>query len=113
MLICAPSSGGLCGNSDMSLTNAQRRFLRGLSHDINPVVLVGDKGLTANVMAEIEGALRHHELIKVKLRTEREQRKDWETVIGEQTGAERVHSIGQIVCFFRRNPEKPVIQLPK
>ena len=54
----------------MTLSPAQKRFLRGMTHHINPVVIVGDKGLTENVLEEIEIALDHHELIKVKLRSE-------------------------------------------
>jgi RNA-binding protein len=97
----------------MALTASQRRYLRGLTHDINPVVMVGEKGLTDNVMAEIEQALGHHELIKVKLRSDREARQAWSQQIVAASGAEVVHQIGQVACFYRRNPEKPVIQLPK
>jgi len=97
----------------MALTASQKRYLRGLTHDINPVVMVGDKGLTDNVMAEIEQALKHHELIKIKLRSDRETRQAWSQQIIQTSGAEPVHEIGQVACYYRRNPEKPVIQLPK
>ena len=96
----------------MSLNPRQKRFLRGLTHALQPVVIVGEKGLTENVMAEIDGALDHHELVKIRLRSDRETRAAWALKIGEATGAERVHAIGQVVCFYRRNPEKPVIELP-
>lgn len=97
----------------MSLSNRQVRHLRGLTHHIKPVVMVGDKGLNENVMAEIESALDHHELVKIKLRGDRETRAAWQETIRNSCGAEQVHSIGQVACFFRRNPEKPVITLPK
>lgn len=97
----------------MPLTNAQKKHLRGLSHDLNPVVMVADKGLNGNVLAEVEQALAHHELIKVKLRGEREQRSAWIDELVSATGAEPVHRIGQVVCLFRRNPEKPRIELPR
>ena len=97
----------------MSLSNRQLRHLRGLSHHIQPVVVVADKGLTENVMAEIESALDHHELVKIKLKSDRETRAEWIARIGKQCAAEKVHSIGQVACFFRRNPEKPVIELPR
>ena len=96
----------------MALSNSQKRYLRGLTHHINPVVMVGDKGLSANVLGEIEQALDHHELIKVKLRTDRATRMALTGEIMEQCGATLVHQIGQVACFFRRNPEKPVITLP-
>ncbi len=97
----------------MPITSSQKRFLRGRTHHINPVVMVGEKGLTENVMNELEQALDHHELIKVKLRTDRETRAAIIQEILQQCRAELVHSIGQVACFFRRNPERQVIELPK
>lgn len=96
----------------MSLTNSQRRYLRGLTHDLKPVVMLADKGLNENVQAEIELALQHHELIKIKLRTEREQRDEWIAQIATQFKAELVHQIGQVACYYRRHPKKPKIALP-
>ena len=96
----------------MSLSNRQLRFLRGLTHHLKPVVTIGDKGLSENVKAEIEIALNHHELIKIKLRTDRETRASLADQIQSSFRAEPVNSIGQVVCFFRRNPDKPVIGLP-
>ncbi|MEJ8567414.1 YhbY family RNA-binding protein [Elongatibacter sediminis] len=97
----------------MPLTNPQIRYLRGLSHPLQPVVTVAAKGLTENVMAELDSALRHHELIKVRLRAAREQRQKWIGEIEQACGAEIVHTIGQVACYFRRNPKKPVIALPE
>ena len=97
----------------MSLSNAQRRHLRGLTHGISPVVMVGDKGLSETVMEAIEEALDRHELIKVKLRTDRQTRRALSEQIAETCKAELVHSIGQVACFYRRNPERAVIELPK
>ena len=97
----------------MALTNHQRKYLRGLTHDLDPVVMVADKGLSENVLAEIEQALDHHELIKVKVRSEREQRKAWIEEIRRLADAELVHQIGQVACFYRRHPKKPKIALPR
>ncbi len=97
----------------MSLSNAQKRYLRGLTHGINPVVMVGEKGLTEHVLEEIDQALDRHELIKVRLRTDRESRKAFSAEIVNRFGAEPVHAIGQVACFFRRNPERQVIELPR
>ena len=96
----------------MKLSNAQRRYLRGLTHHINPVVMVGEKGLSENVMAELESALEHHELIKVKLRCDRDTRNQLSARIAETCGATMVHQIGQVSCYFRRNPKNPVVELP-
>lgn len=97
----------------MSLSNAQRRYLRGLTHGISPVVMVGDKGLSDTVLEAIEEALDRHELIKVRLRTDRETRRALGAKIAETCRAEPVHSIGQVACFYRRNPSRRVIDLPK
>jgi len=97
----------------MPLTTSQKKYLRGLTHDLQPVVMVADKGLSENVLAEIEQALEHHELIKIKLRGDRDQRKEWIEKLVETGRAELVHSIGQVACLYRRHPEKPKIALPR
>ena len=97
----------------MPLNARQRKHLRGLSHALQPVVMVADKGLSETVMAEIEAALDHHELVKVRLRTDRDTRKGWAQEIEDRCGAERVHAIGQVVTYFRRNPKAPVVALPE
>ncbi len=97
----------------MTLNNRQVRHLRGLTHSLQPVVTVADKGLSENVLAEIESALDHHELVKIKLRADRETRTRWIGEISERCNAERVHVIGQVACFYRPNPKKTVVELPK
>lgn len=96
----------------MPLTNQQIRYLRGLGHHLHPVVTVAGKGLTVNVVAELEAAFRKHELIKVRVRADRTVRKEWVNEICERCGAERVQVIGQVACFFKRNTRKPVVTLP-
>ena len=96
----------------MPLTSQQIRYLRGLTHPLQPVVMVADKGLSDNVMMEIESALQQHELVKIKLRADRETRTAWIARISKQCSAEKVHVIGQVACFFRRNKKKPVIVIP-
>jgi RNA-binding protein len=97
----------------MTLSARQRKYLRGLTHALQPVVTVADKGLSQNVMTEIELALDHHELVKIKLRAVRDTRAVWADEISSRCGAERVQAIGQVVCFFRRNAQNPVITLPE
>lgn len=87
------------------LTNAQRKQLRAIGHDLNPVVMVADKGLSEGVMAELERALTDHELIKVRLRAPKEQRVEWQAELAATTKAEVVQSIGQIVLLYRKNPK--------
>ncbi len=93
----------------MPLKAAQKKNLRGQAHHLKPFVTVADKGLSESVVAEIERALIDHELIKVKLRGERGKREAWALEIATQCKAELIHSIGQVACFYRKNPEKPVV----
>jgi len=96
----------------MPLSEPHRRHLRKLAHHLKPVVIVGNAGLTENVLAEIDAALAHHELIKVKInaadKTERQVIID---KISDQTAANWVLSIGHIAAFYRP-AEKPKIILP-
>ena len=80
----------------VSLSSRQVKYLRGLTHSLQPVVIVADKGLTENVLAEIDSALERHELVKIKLRSDRETRSEWIRSIGQSTGAAKVHTIGQV-----------------
>ena len=93
----------------MPLKASQKKNLRAKAHHLKPLVTVADKGLSETVIAEVERALNDHELIKVKLRSDRETRKTWAENIAEQCGAELVQSIGQVACFYKKHPEKPVV----
>ncbi|MBK7658105.1 MAG: YhbY family RNA-binding protein [Betaproteobacteria bacterium] len=86
---------------------ARRSELRARAHVLKPVVIIGDKGLTETVLAEIGRALAAHELIKVKAATdERERRGAWMAEICEKLEAHPVQSIGKILVLWRENPDK-------
>ncbi len=97
----------------MAVTDKQKRYLKGLAHSLKPVVMVGNSGLTESVVAEINNALEHHELIKVRISgQERAERKAMLDEIAQTTGAELILVIGNIGGFYR--PAKdPSIQLPR
>ena len=96
----------------MSLTQSQRRHLKGLAHHLKPVVMIGQHGLTENVFNEIEIALDAHELIKVRVSgADRDDRKVMLETISSRCSAELVQSIGHVAVLFRRNSEKPKIEL--
>lgn len=97
-----------------SLTNPQKRYLKGLAHDLRPTILVGAKGVTPSLLAELDAVLEQHELIKVKISAEdRETRDLWieEMVKAGQAGL--VTRIGNIAVMFRRSKTKPFVILPK
>lgn len=96
------------------LTPAQTRFLRGHAHGLKSMLQVGGKGLSDAVVAEVDGALGHHELIKVKVAAgDREQRDVMIATLAERTGAALVQRIGHVAVLFRQNPEKRLIVLPR
>ncbi len=98
----------------MSLTPSQRRYLRGLAHDLKPVIQLGAKGATPAVQAEFDLALGHHELIKVKIPAE--DREDFAVIarqLAETAGAELVQTIGRTAVYYRRNADEPKLALPK
>ncbi len=87
------------------------KFLRGLSHDLKPVVMIADKGLTENVMMEIEVCLELHELIKIKIRMDKETRTQFIAEILEKTGAQKIQAIGQTLTIFLENPKESQFDL--
>ena len=98
----------------MSLTKNQIKYLRGKCHQLSPVVMVGQKGFTPDVLKELDVALNAHELVKIKIAAE--DREEFQGIMDEicaQDQVERVQVIGRTLSVFRRNAEKQVIQLPE
>ncbi len=96
-----------------ALSKNAQKFLRGMAHDTKPVVTVADKGITENILNELDLCLNQHELIKIKLRTDRDTRKQHTQTILNETAAHLIQSIGQTLTIYRANPKKPVYELPK
>ncbi|MDX2505016.1 MAG: ribosome assembly RNA-binding protein YhbY [Gammaproteobacteria bacterium] len=98
----------------MPLNNKQIRFLRAQAHSLKPVVLIGNAGLTDNVVNEINQALDDHELIKVRVNADdRDEKNRMIDIIARQTESEQVQTIGHIGIYYRYNKKKPRIELPK
>jgi len=90
------------------LSLAKRRELRARAHALDPVVLIGSGGLSVSILADIDRALKNHELIKVRVRgADRQVRETFLESICRATGAEPVQHIGRILVVFRENPETP------
>ena len=97
----------------MALNVKQRQHLKALAHHRKPVVQVGNAGVTAAVIKEIELALGRHELLKIRLPgVEREARTEMLKKICEATGADAVQEIGRIAVIYRP-AEKPRLKLPE
>ena len=97
----------------MKLTNKQKQYLKGLAHSLKPVVQLGGNGLTEGVLAEIDNALSHHELIKVKVPTDdRDEKSLIMDAIIRETGALKLQVIGHVLIMFRQSDEKK-IEIPR
>ncbi|MGS0680577.1 ribosome assembly RNA-binding protein YhbY [Shewanella sp. 125m-7] len=93
----------------MNLTTKQKQHLKGLAHSLKPVVMLGGNGLTEGVLAEIDNALSHHELIKVKVASgDRELKSAIVDAIVRETKAEKIQLIGHVLVLFRQSEEMKV-----
>jgi RNA-binding protein len=97
----------------MSLSKKQIKFLRAKCHELKAVILLGQKGLTEEVLSELDNALIHHELVKIKLSVDdRDARQQMIADICDRTQSEEIQSIGKTLSVYRVNPEKAIISLP-
>ncbi len=93
--------------------NKHIRFLKTLCHQLSPVVRIGQKGVTESVQSELEIALAHHELIKIKVgMADRDERRSTIAALAEKSESYVIQQVGQVAVLFRRNHEKPVIEFP-
>ena len=84
-----------------------KKFLKAKAHELKPVVIIGQNGLTAAVLNEIGLSLDHHELIKVRVNAaDREERQGMIEGIIRETGAELIQAVGHVITVYRKNPEK-------
>jgi RNA-binding protein len=89
------------------VTPELRKFLKARAHALKPVVMTGQHGLTPAVLNEINLALDHHELVKVRLNAaEREDRKAMAETIRADTAAELIQAIGHVITLYRKNLSK-------
>ncbi len=89
------------------LTNVQKKFLRKLGHELNPVIYIGKDGLTDTVVAAIDEALQFHELIKVKIiNTDKISKHEAAELIPAQTGSRLVQLVGKTLLIYRQNKKK-------
>ena len=96
-----------------TLTDRQRRYLRGLAHPLKPVVRLGNAGLTEPVTLETDRALNDHELIKVRAPGGgREARDTLFAELSQRTASALVHRIGNVAVLYRPRAKLPGIIIP-
>lgn len=101
--------------SALELTSSQRKYLRGLAHELDALVLVGKNGVSDGLLDNLDQALDSHELVKVKFNDFKDQRKELSEELEDRLDAALVGSIGHVSIFFRpsRDEKKRHIQLPR
>ena len=91
----------------MTLSEHQKKYLRGLGHKLKPLIMVGDAGLSASLLAEYESTLDHHELIKVRVRVgDREARDALIDKLCTDSSAVLIQRIGNVALLYRPNLQK-------
>lgn len=92
----------------MALSSAQIRTLRSEAHRLmlKPVVMIGQNGLSENVVNELQQALDHHELIKVRVpAADKQEKKALIESLCQQLQASLIQNIGHIIVIYRANPK--------
>ena len=92
----------------MPLSSQQIRSLRAESHrlKLKPVVIIGQQGLSENVLNELQSALTHHELMKVRIPAlDKTEKKAFIGEVCQRLQAELIQTIGHIIVIFRQNPD--------
>lgn len=98
----------------MPLSRPQIKHLVSLAHSLKPVIMIGQHGITENILKELDIALNHHELVKIKIAGEdRDSKNAIVEKLCKSSAADKVQAIGKTLTLYRRNKEKPKIELPK
>ena len=98
----------------MPLSSFQKRYLRGLAHSLSPVLMLGQKGVTPNLITELNVAIDRHELIKVRLSgADKEERGAQIETLIQGSASELVQIIGHTATLWKRNEKEPKLPLPK
>ncbi len=97
----------------MTLSESNKKYLRGLGHQLKPLIIVGDAGLSDSLLAEYETTLQHHELIKVRVRVgNRALRDEIIENLRSKSSATLIQRIGNVALLYRQNlnkkPEKRI-----
>lgn len=87
------------------LTTKDKQLLKGKAHKLNPIVMIGNNGLTENVRMEIDRGLTDHELIKIRIQcADRDLRKEMFNDICKTSAAEAIQLIGNVGVIYRKKP---------
>jgi RNA-binding protein len=95
------------------MTSKQRAYLKGLAMNMDPIVNIGKSSVTPELVTAVDEAINKRELIKLSvLKNCIDDPKELANVIAERTHSEVVQVIGKKIVLYRKNKDKPKIQLP-
>lgn len=90
----------------MTLSPATKKALKAQAHHLEPVILIGQKGITHTLLQEIDVTLEHHELIKIRIQQgDKELREEFALKIADALNAEYIAHIGRVLIFYRKKKE--------
>ena len=89
----------------IEITSKQRKVFEHQAHNLEPLVLIGQGGVTDNVIYQISNALKTHELIKIKFNEYKEDKFDISKFIEEKTDSTLIRIIGNVAIFYREIPK--------
>ena len=91
-----------------TLSSTQRKALRGMAHNLQPVVLIGKGLLSTSVVREVKDALESHELIKVKFLEGKDERKILAERMASATDSNLVGLLGNVAMLYKQqqHPKK-------
>ncbi len=92
--------------SKVDLTGKEKKYLRGLAHELEPIVFVGKQGITNNIIVAINDAIDANELIKIKFQDFKDEKKELSKSLAEQSKTELCGLVGNIAIFYRQNKKK-------
>ena len=95
------------------LTGKQKRYLRSLAHNIDPIFQIGKAGINDNMISQIDETLENRELIKIHiLQNHFDDKNDLAQTLSQATNSEVVQVIGSMIIIYRESQENKEISLP-
>ncbi len=94
------------------ISGANKRYLKSLAHNLDPLVHIGKMGLTENIVTNIGDALLREELVKIRFHVPKEYMQECLSEICEQTESALVDKVGFVAIFYRTGPDRK-IRLPQ
>ncbi|OFQ10525.1 RNA-binding protein [Staphylococcus sp. HMSC072E01] len=95
------------------LTGKQKRYLRSLAHNIDPIFQIGKAGINDNMISQIDETLENRELIKIHiLQNNFDDKNDLAQTLSQATNSELVQVIGSMIVIYRESQENKEISLP-